>query len=719
MSQENFEMTDAFTNSVEKLKISSGQTAKEKSGAQPEFIAANQLQANSLNNLLILRAGNPPQYNHQRSSKSGYNLSKTSNQGVFQGYLVTEERFGRITGRDADGPKFMEIHKKDKEHMKENVFHEAYQHRMPLDLAMEDILRVIGPNGDMHVLGYENGQLRLGYNENKGGFDGQIVLDFEKNSREAPKFYSRPWDKPEHQKDWDPEKNVIRKPEALKLMPDEDYKKYFHSLVDVQYTEDQKKDPNPGELKPAEVFANRVRTPKEFCDTLEEILDLDVDEKLNVPNALIEQLRAQKDYTALLEILKETNGGAEIIQAVYNKSGKIVTGDWDGMALGHPPGIASQFRQVYNTFDTKTDQKPALLAATQDYFDKLRTQALGKITKQDGSHFKDYADYLQYLKENPEFRPAPPLSAFEKSILMSPENIGDFISPFALSRAGCITPHEFLFQQILNSNYRSKENLHYGESFDMEKLQNVFNSLKEKHPTMATHQEIEDSLKNEYRNLPQIYVQQMVDHLSKHLHVAHHQNAKDYKLPHPQYDANVHELYQHGFDMRNPYGSNLDGAWLMVTPNGGTYYGNEESQLTELLMVPGILESNLMDINWGANMSKGWDKVVCHQLELGQDVPNNTLMALAAHLNKENKSLSDFIKDPKKVLDAEGKVVQAITSLDKEDTSVYKDKGIYEPAKDWLSGHQKALMTSFKNFVKPAENKEVLGTSNRMGMSGR
>lgn len=67
--------------------LQTGTEAMKACGAQSEFIAHNIIQAQSLKSPLILRAGDPPQYNKSRSPKRGVNLTKTSKQGFFKGAL--------------------------------------------------------------------------------------------------------------------------------------------------------------------------------------------------------------------------------------------------------------------------------------------------------------------------------------------------------------------------------------------------------------------------------------------------------------------------------------------------------------------------------------------------------------------------------------------------------------------------------------------------------
>ena len=126
----------------------------------------------------------------------------------------------------------------------------------------------------------------------------------------------------------------------------------------------------------------------------------------------------------------------------------------------------------------------------------------------------------------------------------------------------------------------------------------------------------------------------LANHLIMNLAVAKEPGSKNYDLPHFQHDVNVHDLYQHGFDMRNPYGSNLEGAWLLVTDDGGSvFYGETQEQLIEVLLTDDFLEKNLIDVSHGADLAAGWGRVIERQLELGQKVPKETLDKYETYLS--------------------------------------------------------------------------------------
>lgn len=78
------------------LHLKSGEMALQACGMQPEFARHLMMQAAVDDTCIILRAGNPPVYNQRRGSKSGVNLSKTSNHGLFRGSLAADLQFTRV-----------------------------------------------------------------------------------------------------------------------------------------------------------------------------------------------------------------------------------------------------------------------------------------------------------------------------------------------------------------------------------------------------------------------------------------------------------------------------------------------------------------------------------------------------------------------------------------------------------------------------------------------
>ena len=607
--------------------VVTGLSAMKAAGAQPEFVAHNMMQAAALNVCLILRAGAPPQYNKSRSPKSGENLSKTSTQGFLKGSLSVEPRFARI---DSKG-ELVQHNPKDTAHLALAPTDTLYQHRMQLDINMRDILREVGPQGDLIVLGYDetNKVLRLGYKDGKGPkkeqFDGQFVIDFKKRE-DTPIFYSRVWDKPEGDAGWDAENKIIFRPEALNAIPADLYKEIFNSSFKVSYSET--KGENLGDLHPVEVMANRARSAQDF---IKDLAEKHAQYKLlkENPKTITEEVRVGFERTEkatnliqelskgevttledILQLLKKNFTQAEadaIILDVYSNSSRIVAGDWDGMALGHPPGLDSKYTKVFNTFQAGREglvAKKELLKISTEYLEEIIAIANKKEEK---------------LR-----------SPFEKHVIAIAKQEGGLsaiVSEFALARAGCITVHEFVFQQVLNHAYRDKSNQYYGEQYKLEDAQEVMDWLigavedpKNIDPAIAT--ELKQRLKDKGIKTEGLRGQ-ITDHLIAHLPKA--KTEERYSLPHLQHDLNVHDLYQHGFDMRNPYGCNLEGAWLLITGDGCIVYGDNQESLVKVLLTGDFLEKNHIDVNFGADMKAGWGEIIKKQLELGQTVPQQTL----------------------------------------------------------------------------------------------
>jgi hypothetical protein len=584
--------------------VTYGSEAMKKSGVQQEFIAVNMLQTAAMRSALILRAGDPPQYDKRRGPKSGVNLSKTSKQGFFVGALAAEERFGRIEN-GAPRPH----HKDDSKNLKKRATDPDYQHTMQLDINMRDILRAVGPDGDMRVLGFdpESGILRVDYKPGKGPpshlFNGQFAINLLQGS-ESPQFYSREWNRPEHEPNWDPQKQVITKPAELSAIPDRIYEAIFENTFLVGYTENKAPIEDPNSIQQARVFANRPRTAIEFQEAMG---------KNHRYYHLIENCETLPQILETLAKALPPLHAEKTILDVYNKTSRIVTGDWDGLALGHPPSIDPKFAEEIDVFAKKNEglkNQRTLMNLSNEYLQQLKQAAREKIDRD------------------------IPLTPFDEKILTI-EDIREIVGEFALTRAGHITPHEFVFQQVINDVYRDKANRHFGEQYDAFIVQEVMNRLL-KNPDILSlpkddcKQLIGDMLRGEIYNYGDEcptgpVIDKIADHLMTHFSIAVKMELDSYTVPHIQHDMNVHDLYQHGFDMRNPYGSNLEGAWLLITEEGALIHGETQEQLIEVLLTGDFLEKNHIDINHGANMSAGWDRVIARQIELDQTVPAETL----------------------------------------------------------------------------------------------
>lgn len=611
-------------------------------GAQSEFIAANILQAHSLNCAVILRAGAPPQYNKHRSPKSGLNLSKTSNQGFFKGSLSAELRFGRLDSKgeaQAHAPK-------DALHLKLVPTDPDYQHTMPLDININDIIRELRPEGDLMVLGYneESGLLRMAYKYGHGPktdtsdphhFNGQFVINL-KDGEDIPQFYSREWDKAEHDPDWNHEKQVIKKPSQLEAIPDELYEKIFKHTFKLGYTESKSETVCAEDILSAKVFADRPRNAQDFKAAMGE----------SHPSYM--QIKNCDSFSQILDTLKTIftpDRANDLIREVYNKSGSIISGDWDGMLLGHPKDLQPKFAVVFNTFASGIDgleNQENLLTESDNYLNEIKL--IAKIKKAQGRS----------------------ISAFEEQVLFIP-SITEIVSDFSLARAGCITPYEFVFQQVLNYAYRDQLNTHYGEKYDLCALQKVMDkliSIKETIPKDKLRERVLQMIKDELLLVGTTISELMLNSLSEHVinHMPLAEKETSYLLPHLQHDMNLQDLYQHGFDMRNPYGCNLEGAWLLISEDGGVLYGKTQEQLIEVLLTGDFLKKNHINVNPAAAMSLGWDRVIEKQILLNQSIPPETLAIYEQYI--DSKTIRNFQNIKPQLLQLD----------EKEDTSLDSSK---------------------------------------------
>lgn len=613
MVSERMRRGSAYTQSIADIPgLKSGNKALMASGMQLELAAHLMTQCLSTGSSIVLRAGSPPVYNQKRGPKTGLNLTKTSTQGLFKGSLAADVMFTRLDDKTRTGKGH---DKKDAKHLQLPIDDPEYQHTVVLPITMQDILREVGEEGDLTVLGYDNGKLRLAYKEGKGdiNFHGQFIVDL-KASDPSPIFYSRPWDKPSHHPDWDNEQQVITKPAALSAVPDEVYRLVFSNIFSVQYSDTVSSDLTTLAIKDAKVFAN---TPRTAMDLFAAIQDSGV-----IQGARLNDIRDIAQNGTMKDVLDVLSH--DEIKQVYDSCALVTTGDWDGLALGHPPALLKGFpkeqMRVYNTFDVekKIDEMSGLLEASVELF--------------------------HYLKNNPEVQNTP-----LGTLLNGVTDPQDLFNEFSLARAGCITPYEFLYEQLINYSYRDEANLAYGDQQGMAAVQQGIQAGLNKAVLLGKSVEPEDLLQRslnaaleEYRSKVGNEVNQaqrllLEEHLSNHLKLAIQQQNYHYVVPNLGYDQNVQNLFQHGFDARNPYGSNLEGAWLMVTDAGGVVYGDTQEQLVQVLLTSDFLERNHFEVNFKADMSKGWADVVGRQLELGQDVSPKTQMAYHAWKTQPEK----------------------------------------------------------------------------------
>ncbi len=558
--------------------LKTGPQALRECGMQPEFAASLQLMQNATGTSLILRAGSPPVYDRPRSPKTGLNLSKTSNQGFFKGSLAQDTKFTRVQTDENGKKSAIGHHKKDKDRL-EN----GQQNTVVLPVRMRDIIRELREGGDLQLTKLGKGpdgntELRFCYKKGKGDkdFKGEFVIRFSEG-KTFQATDTRDWDRPENDPEYDAKKRIIRKPNGVH-MSDGLWERLYNFAKDKEFPLAYTNQANSNDLTPAKVFANN--------------------------------------------------------------EGLIVTGDWDGLALGHPADLPENAKRIFNTFSDDPAEKLALIKQTRILLDQFKTKI----------------DHKEMRGEA--------LSKFE--IMIRNTRYAELYTEFSLQRAGCITPFEFLTNCIANCAYKEAQ-INYvrdeSKSTGMEKAYESAVQLGRKLSLRgATHSE---ALKEASKHAKAIVISEQVrvanttvtpeqekvtvtdvrrshsfretrsklfEHIDKHLAENISNPDQDIKpIPHPDYDTNIQDLFQHGYDMRNPYGSNLEGAWLLLSNDGMIVHGKTQEDLIEIMLSGDFLEQNRIDINFAADMGAGWHKVVSKQIALGQTVPERTREALLSY----------------------------------------------------------------------------------------
>lgn len=611
--------TELVANNPEATGVLSGFAAMKAAGVQSSFVQANLAIVVATGAIGILRAGAPPRHISGTESKPSTVKSKSSNQGFARGVIPVNPVFNRLDEYNNPIPHA----EKDTYHLGLPIDNWNYQHTLQLEISMQDIIERTAKGSDLFILGYneKTGLLRLAYREGKGprGFNGQYVISL-KEGNNTPHFVSRAWDKPENDPNWDPKQQIIRKPAKLDKILDELYKKIFNQTFKVSYSAKKGPIQDTAEIKPFKVFASKPNTAEEF--------------KAALGTHHPQYARIAK-MNNLMQILKTLD--KKVIREVYDRHAKVIAGDWDGLALGYSPSLEKKYREVLNTFDLNAveNQQQKLLRLSEEYFHTLKTQVLKKE------------------------RAKQELTDFERMV-KSVSSINDIISPVAIARAGCITPYEFTFISLTNHASNDPLNSHYGAKYDTHAAQEVLNRLLHLHHSarLTKGVDIEALAKKSLQlrltpenQLSENMLGHVATHISVHFRAAIMQGKLHYQLPNIEHDV-IKNLYQHGFENRNPSKQlNLEGRWIMFLPDGGVLWGENQKQLIATLLSSNgaLLKSNCIDVNPASDMAIGWGRIVEKQLELGQKIPPATLenykkyKKQQAVCDKENTSAEQFV----------------------------------------------------------------------------
>jgi len=594
--------------------VLSGVTAMKTCGMQTPFAVANMEQAIAANCIIILRAGKPPRNDIDGAPKPITIKTNTIHYDLIQGTIPKDPRFNRMNQYGMPKPH----HPKDAYRLSlpENNWH--HQHTKQLTVRLDNLI-----NSDtIYVVGFneKTGDLCLAYRNGTGpnGFNGQFVINLHQGT-ECPRIFSREWDNLEFHSDWDSEKQVITKPKKLAKIPDELYQKVFNQTFALNYT--KKKGPivNRSALIPFEVFATQPNTAEEFKQAM----------GTNHPH--YSRIAKYKNLMQILRVLDK-----KTIKEVYDKAGKIILGDWDGLAISHANTLDKKYTEVLNTFDMTAaeNQQQKLLNLSEEYLKKLKID----VAKKEKAHKK--------------------LSAFEQQI-KAVSSIKEIISPLALAQAGYITPHGFVFKELINHAYRDPSASFYGEEYNMQATQDVFDYLLNLHNSGRLPKQNLEALAQktlQSRLLPEdrpsdSVLKHLATHIVVHLRAAITLGEKKYQLPNTWHDMNINDPYKHGWEMdREDTDSvtnkcNLDGAWVMFTPDGCMLYGTTQKQLVDVLMSGNgaLLKDHHIAVNHAVDMSL-WAPIIKKQIELGQVIKPKTLQAYLKY-NKEHKDISNLDKE--------------------------------------------------------------------------
>lgn len=593
--------TQIVADNEEAAGVLSGLAAMKAAGIQTSFVQANSAQAADMQAIVVLRAGSPPRHRSGTAPKPSSIKSKNSDHGFAYSTIPADPRFNRLD----DQSHAIAHDKKDAQNLLLPIDNWNYQHTTQLEISMQDIISRTTKNGDLKVIGYNErkGLLRLAYCEGKGpkGFQGQYVVSL-KNANKTPQFVAREWDRPENDPQWDPRQLIIKKPAQLKAIPDELYQKIFHHSFKVSYTEQKGPIRDDETLKPFKVFASKPNDADEFKRAMGET------------HPQYYRIAKMNNLMQILKVLDK-----KTIHEIYERGAKVYTGDWDGLLLSYSPKLEKRFTQVINTFDLKAEenQQNKLLQLSEEYLKQLKKQVAYKVARKEA------------------------LSDFDRMI-QTVSSIKSIISPVALARAGCITAHEFVYISLANYASNDPKNSFYGEQYDINATQEVFNHLlnlrhtghwRKGTDTFELAKQLLQKQRNKGASLSEAQITPLAMHITVHLRAAISQGALNYTVPNTSCSI-LQNLYQHGFENHNPNKKlNLEGRWVMFLPDGGVLWGKNQKQLIATLLSGNgtLLQHNYIEVNPASEMAMGWGRIVEKQLELGQKVSAETLEAYKAY----------------------------------------------------------------------------------------
>lgn len=624
--QQGQELVDAIATANRSLsaenQILTGNDAREKAGLPLEWAADVALTTDATDTFFSIRAPNPlslPRYNLESSPKGSDITTKSGQSGFAKGVIPLEIA---ETRRKNGVP--LGHHKDDSEHLALPVHHPAHLHCITHKVTMQDIIRELQDDGDLVFEKYEHGILTLKY---KDGRDLEYILDLNETSNAAPLHWSRPED----------EALLEARPKSLEFLSEEIYSKLAGKAFEVNYRI------GDSDIKPYKVFANKPKTVNELIRAViksDGIWD-EEDKQFKIEKLEAQQGRVIADMEDLFS--------EHELEQLYDQSSKVITGDQDGLILGIPLDLPEEFSEVFNTFNNRestraSEKGTTLIARSKKFFaylqEKLQEKYGNEREKLEGNNGNEIKEELKENNDNESTANTPKLYQALKGKKFDDLGIDSSI----IARAGCITAQEFIFAQILNSLHKNPITP-LGESYNMQTLQQIFDkSLKAIFEGMQ-HNDAEVAFNNsiqladklldeatipknklEKAAIPKNQSEKLKKFLHYHINAAFLEHAlpENYLLPFPDYDPNVHNLIQHGFDTRNPKGCNFEGPTIIFW-RGQMAYCPTQEVLAKLIIDSNLYKYNLLPINHAVDMNAGWGKVIASQLALGQKVAPKTV----------------------------------------------------------------------------------------------
>lgn len=581
---------------IESTQILTGDDARRKAGLPHEWGAEVAITADALDTFFSIRAPDPnslPMYNIESAPKGSNIKTKSSKSGFAKGLYpleITETRRkdGAPIGHDV----------KDSKHLHLPINDPLYLHTVTRKLTIQELLRELADDGDLYVKGYKNNILTIAYKDGTGEPSLEYIIDLTKLEKK-PIHWSRPEDEIMSEQE---------KPACLQALPDRIYKKLFDKTFELYYRLGDKDD-----IKPYKIFAAKPQTLHELTQA--------VSKSKHIWN--------KKDKKKKLELLSKQTGHIisdinslftnEELLSLYDQSSKPITGDQDGLILGSPLDLPENFSTVFNTFANKGSWRAS-------------SPGLQLI-----KNSREYFSYMQDILAKKQNKLSEALQGKRFDDLCIDSTI--------VARSGCITAQEFTFAQILN-NLHGNPNAPLGENYDMQLLQQIFDSglntiLDNRHnsPQSALNKGLRHiyTLLDEEANISTNEKRTLKEFLTYHLKLAFSEHALpgSYLLPFPNYDPNVHNLIQHGFDTRNPNGCNFEGPTIVFW-RGVVAYCPTQEILAKLILESNLYQHNFLPINHAVDMDAGWGELIAKQMELGQNVSNETIASFMKWLGNED-----------------------------------------------------------------------------------